>query len=155
MKSKRDKLVSEAIKHSPIPVYGKIKPGTACSDRGELHKWEEVKIKNSQGGEPELVQVCLNCGLIFGSDRQFVESSLETLRENVQLTKDLTAFYAGLEQYRETERERRAGVYGLDKSVFLAGYKAFSEIEDEIDARIAARKLEEVKRFAEKIIEKM
>lgn len=141
-KKKQSEALKKAMDSSPIPVFMPLDESTTCSAKGEPHAWEELNLMDVGSRSSSAKLVCMKCGVINGTEKQFSQAGLENIKKQKTLLEETKAFMKELDDFRETELNRlaRNNREEFREQIFKAGYKAFLEIEDMVAAKIEARK---------------
>lgn len=135
--------MKKALDKSPIPVFMPVEEATTCSAKNEPHQWEELHLMDvgTRNSSPKLV--CMKCGVINGTERQFSQAGLENIKKQKTILEEAKAFAQELENFRQEELTRMAvnsSENEREEMLFKQGYKAFIEIEDMVVDKINARK---------------
>ena len=142
-KKKQAESIRKAIDNSPIPAFFPEDESTTCSAKGDIHEWESFQTLEVSRGVSESKMVCMKCGVISGTGRQFSQKGLENIRRQKKVMEETKAFMEELEAFRESELDIMAKLAYDDlklEAVYKAGYRAFMTIEDKVAEKVEVRK---------------
>jgi len=142
-KKKQAEALKKTLDSSPIPVFMPLDESTTCSAKGEPHSWEELNLMDVGSRSSSAKLVCMKCGVINGTEKQFSQAGLENIKKQRAILEETKAFMQELDDFRETELNRMAKIVADVpplEDAFRAGYKAFLEIEDRVAEKVAERK---------------
>jgi hypothetical protein len=152
-KSQKEKI-RKAIDSSPIPVYMPTDLQTTCTAKGEPHRWERLAMMNINSKEPMDTLVCMDCGVISGTNNQFSQAGLANIKRQQEITKQRNEFLEELKAFEEAELTAMANWASdneKDNALFRAGYAAYSEIAAKLEAKVVEKKAQMYKELVEKI----
>lgn len=155
-----------------MPMIGPLEEGTTCACHGKRHTWESVPIvtpknfdPNNPGQPPAPSLVCMECGVISGSEDQFTPDGLALLKQKIQAMNEQKAFAEEIQQFRKKELERKfynfmentlvpkdeeARKNGFYKKIYDLGIESVEAVEKEIGQKIQQKQQEQFLKMVSK-----
>lgn len=140
---KQKEALKKSLDSSPIPVFMPLDEATLCTAKGEPHSWEELNLMDVGSRSSSAKLVCMKCGVINGTEKQFSQAGLENIKKQRAILEETKAFMKELDDFRDAELIRRAMLVSNEsviRDAFAKGYKSFLEIEDMVAEKVAEKK---------------
>lgn len=135
-----------------VPVMLPVKHETTCAFHGEPHTWESHSAVDAFTKEKSEKMICMKCGVISGSEKQFSPDGLQKLKRQIERMKAEMKLREEFELLRIQETEAlyleflmtSSPMPGQDalKAAFLAGQDSSGEATVRAMKKLAARQAE-------------
>lgn len=142
-KKKQAEALKKTLDSSPIPVFMPTDESTTCSAKGEPHSWEELNLMDVGSRSSSAKLVCMKCGVINGTEKQFSQAGLENIKKQRAILEETKAFMKELDDFREAQLKQIMSACCFDsvqENRFKSGYDAFLQIEERVAEKVDARK---------------